>query len=397
MIARRQLTSSGRIIAMQYGNVIKLIQEGLGGIRDILLDGTQGTFLKKYRESETALRSSRATVQIMSGTPRFVIETLGTLFIAALALYYMAAAKDGLSTAIPVLGVVALSAQRLIPVAQLLYSSWVSIAGGRTSVGDALNLLEQPMPVFIPVPTGNILPFESEIRLHEVTFKYNASSPIVLREICLTILKGSRLGVIGETGSGKSTFLDVVMGLMLPTSGGILIDGRKLDETSMRAWQSQIAHVPQSIYLADSSVTENIAFAQKPEDVDFQRVVAAAKTAQIHDVIQELPMGYATLVGERGVRLSGGQRQRIGIARALYKQATVIVLDEATSALDVETERAVMHAIHELPQKVTLLIVAHRHSTLKECTSVIRIRKGEIESAEDLQPAFVPQRIDESI
>ncbi|HUP79988.1 MAG TPA: ATP-binding cassette domain-containing protein, partial [Pirellula sp.] len=358
----------------------------------ILLDGSQQTFLNSYRSSETALRNSRARVLIMSGTPRFVIETFGTLFIAALALYYTATKKDGLSTALPILGAVALSAQRLIPVMQQLYTSWACIAGGRSSVGDALDLLEQPMPAIPPDKSVNALPFESEIHFDEVSFQYTAGSPEVVSKIRLTIPKGSRLGVIGETGSGKSTFLDLVMGLMLPTSGEIRIDCRKLDATSMRAWQGQIAHVPQSIYLADSSVAANIAFGQRREEIDLTRVVAAAKTAQIHEVIEKLPSGYASFVGERGVRLSGGQRQRIGIARALYKQSSVIVLDEATSALDGETERAVMNAIHDLPQKITLLIVAHRYSTLKECSSVIRIRNRAIEIVEDFQRPIATQR-----
>lgn len=390
ILSKKNLGISGRIIATQFSNVIKLIQEGLGGIRDILLDGTQRTFINNYQRSEQSLRTSRAKVQIMSGTPRYVIETLGTLFIAGLALYLTSSA-DGLSMAIPVLGAVALAAQRLIPVMQQLYSAWASIEGGRSSVNDALDLLEQPMPTQgIGTPTPDALSFKSGIELKGVSFQYSPELPEVLSHVHLSIPKGSRLGIIGETGSGKSTFLDIVMGLMLPTAGEICVDGRKLDVNTMRAWQLQIAHVPQTIYLADSSVAENIAFGLCPEDIDRERVIAAAQIAQIHEVVQTLPQGYDTPVGERGVRLSGGQRQRIGIARALYKQASVIVLDEATSALDNETERVVMDAIHALPQKITMLIVAHRHSTLQQCTAVIQIKNGTLDKMDTL-PSHSPE------
>ena len=383
-VSKKELGDIGRIVAVQYGVVIKLIQEGLGGIRDILLDGTQRTFVANYRRSEESLRTSRATLQIMSGTPRFVIETLGTIFIVGLALY-LTGGIDGFGVVIPVLGVVALAAQRLIPVMQQLYSAWAAIEGGQSSVNDALNLLEQPMPLQTKATAEtDVLPFESTIELKGISFQYGPSLPEVLSNISLTIPKGSRFGVIGETGSGKSTFLDIVMGLMLPTAGELRVDDRLLNADTMRSWQRQIAHVPQAIYLADTSVAENIAFGLRPEEIDRDRVMAAARTAQIHDVVQSLPQGYDTLVGERGVRLSGGQRQRIGIARALYKRASVIVLDEATSALDTQTERAVMDAIHALPQKITMLIVAHRHSTLQQCTAVVEIENGKVSMSDIL-------------
>lgn len=378
VVSKKTLDDSGRIISAQYSQVIRLIQEGLGGIRDILLDGTQQTFIANYRTAETSLRNSRATVQIMSGTPRFIIETLGTLFIAALA-FRLTTGDRGLSAAIPVLGAVALAAQRLIPVMQQLYTGWAGIVGGYASVHDALNLLEQPMPAPERQQAGVALPFNSEIRLESVGFRYGPDLPAVFRNVNLTIPKGGRVGIIGKTGSGKSTFLDVVMGLIAPTEGNLAVDGHRVETGLLRAWQRNVAHVPQSIYLADSSVAENIAFGQALDAIDLERVTAAAKTAQVYDVIQALPSGFETVVGERGVRLSGGQRQRIGIARALYKDASVIVLDEATNALDGDTESAVMDAIHALPVRITLLIVAHRQSTLRNCTSIVRIGDGGVE------------------
>lgn len=377
-LSKRTLATSSGIISQQYSNVIRLVQEGLGGIRDILLDGTQGTFIRNYRTAETSLRNSKATVQIMSGTPRFVIETLGVIFIAVLA-FQLASRDQRLSAAIPVLGIVALAAQRLIPVMQLFYSSWAGIVGAGAAVHDALNLLEQPMPVQEREGgSDGAMAFSSTLCLEGVGFAYG-SGPFVLRGIDVTIPKGARVGIVGETGSGKSTFLDVVMGLILSTEGRVLVDGVTVEPGNLRSWQRNIAHVPQAIYLTDASVAENIAFGLERADIDMARVEAAARTAQVYDVIARLPQGFDTMVGERGTRLSGGQRQRIGIARALYKDATMMVLDEATNALDGETERAVMDAIHGLPEQITLLIVAHRLSTLRDCTSVIRIKDGSAE------------------
>ena len=385
---KRRMYSVSNVIATQFGNVIKLIQEGLGGIRDILLDGTQQTFVRSYRESESALRQSRATALIMSGTPRFVIETLGTLFITGLALH-LTTNSNGLTSAIPMLGAITLASQRLIPVMQQLYSSWAAIASGRSSVADALALLEQPMPANMEHNPRQPLAFEKSIQFADVSFRYTAGSTDVLSKVNITICRGTRLGIIGETGSGKSTFLDLLMGLTTPTSGNILIDGSPLTGHRIRAWQLQVAHVPQAIYLADSTVAENIAFGIPANEIDQERVRRAAQVAQVHEVIERLPMGYQTLVGERGARLSGGQRQRLGIARAIYKQARVIILDEATSALDSETESAVMDAIHALPQRVTLVIVAHRLNTLRKCNSLIRVKSGRLEQSSDFASLLV--------
>lgn len=378
ILFKKRLRRISSTIAIQYQKVIKLIQEGLGGIRDILLDGTQRTFVNNYYHSESSLRTSRASLQIISGMPRYIIETLGTLLIVGVAIY-LTKGGDGLHSALPVLGVMGLAAQRLTPIIQQIYSSWTAIEGGRTSVNDALDLLEQVIPVRSEnTSMTDSLPFESSIKLERVSFRYSSGLSEIIKDLNLTIVKGARIGVIGETGSGKSTLLDIIMGMLVPTNGNIRIDNCILTADTMTYWQDKIAHVPQSIYLADSTITENIAFGFSPNDIDHERVIASAKTAQIHEVIQEMSMGYDTVVGERGVRLSGGQRQRIGIARAIYKQASVIVLDEATSALDKDTEELVMNAIHALPQKITLIIVAHRHSTLKQCTGIIQIKKGMI-------------------
>ena len=373
-LSRRRLDAAGRVVNRQYSAVIKLIQEGLGGIRDVLLDGTQHTFVSSYELCERQLRESRATLQILSGTPRYVVETLGIVFIAGLA-YSLAAPGEGFGEAIPTLGVVALAAQRLIPVMQQLYASWVAIVGGAAAVGDALSFLEQPRGGLAVAPARQ-LSFDSHVRIHNVTFQYDTEAEPVLRGVNLIIPKGSVTGIIGETGSGKSTLLDLLMGLIRPTTGEIAVDGEPLTDEMIRAWQMNIGHVPQHIFLSDTTIAENIAFGQPSREVDWQRLIAAAKAAQIYEVIDALPKGFSTLVGERGVRFSGGQRQRLGVARALYKQCSVLILDEATSALDTETERAVMQAIAELYGTLTVVMVAHRYTSLSSCQAIIRLANG---------------------
>jgi ATP-binding cassette subfamily B protein len=224
------------------------------------------------------------------------------------------------------------------------------------------------------------MPLRKCVRLETVGFRYAQDLPEVLSQLTLEIRPGERIGVIGSTGSGKSTLVDLMMGLLEPTSGKILVDDKDIYDRNhpehLNAWRASIAHVPQAIYLADSSIAENIAFGVHPQGIDMERVRRAARQAQIASFIEASDQGYKSLVGERGIRLSGGQRQRIGIARALYKQANVLVFDEATSALDNGTERAVMQAIEGLSRNLTLVMIAHRLSTLSNCDRVIELRGG---------------------
>jgi ATP-binding cassette subfamily B protein len=282
------------------------------------------------------------------------------------------------AAAIPVLGALALGAQRLLPVLQQVYSSIAIIRGAEASLRDTLALLDQPLPKYVEGVNFAPLPFVHEITLQGVGFSYAGSSLRVLRNVDLVLPRGKRVGIMGSTGSGKSTLLDIVMGLLKPTEGNLNVDGVPINDKNCHNWQAHIAHVPQSIYLADGSIEENIAFGLPRKDIDLERVRQAAQQAQIHDLIESWSQKYQTNVGERGVRLSGGQRQRIGIARALYKRADLIIFDEATSALDSETERTVMEAINLLSSDLTILIVAHRLTTLQGCDFVVELSHGEV-------------------
>jgi ATP-binding cassette subfamily B protein len=374
---RAQKIRNSHHIARESTRVIQCLQEGLGGIRDVLIDGSQSVYCENYRNADLLLRQAQGNNQVLSQTPRYVMEALGIALIAMLA-FVLAKQSGGVASAIPILGALALGAQRLLPVMQQLYGAWSSIHGSQASLQDTLMLLDQPLPEYADLPVALPIPFEHQISLNGLSFRYAAETPLVLNNLNLTIAKGGRVGFIGTTGSGKSTLLDIVMGLLQPTLGSLEIDGQPVMATNCRSWQARIAHVPQVIFLADSSIEENIAFGVPKSLIDHERVRFAARQAQIADVIEEWPAGYQTSVGERGVRLSGGQRQRIGIARALYKRADVIVFDEATSALDSETEGAVMQAIESLSGNLTILIIAHRLSTLKNCTEVVELADGAV-------------------
>jgi ATP-binding cassette subfamily B protein len=377
LITRKALTRDSQSISQDLNQVVKALQEGLGGIRDVLIDGTQATYCDIYRKADMPLRRAQARIAIIGASPRYAIEALGMVLIAALA-YFLVNRPSGMTAAIPVLGALALGAQRLLPVLQQAYSSWTLMRGGHASLRDTLDLLDQPLPAHATAAAPEPMPFQSAIELCDLSFRYAAQAPWVLQNLNLKIPKGARVGFIGTTGSGKSTLLDIIMGLLSPTTGSIAIDGVVVTSENHRAWQAHIAHVPQAIFLADATIAENIAFGIPAEQIDIGRVRQAAERAQISVTIESWSDQYNTMVGERGVRLSGGQRQRIGIARALYKRADVIVFDEATSALDNETERAVIQAIEALGEEVTMIIVAHRLTTLRNCTQIVVLSQGGI-------------------
>ena len=376
-LTRNRLLINSQIAARESTYVIKSLQEGLGGIRDVLIDGSQSTYCEIYRNADLPLRHAQGNNSFVGASPRYGVEALGMVLIATLA-YSLAQQTDGIAKAIPILGALALGAQRLLPVLQQVYSSWSGIQGSKASLQDSLEMLDQPLPDYVDQPAVEPLPFRQQISLRQLSFRYGPQMPWVINNLDLTIVKGSRVGFIGVTGSGKSTLLDIVMGLLQPTNGPINIDGQPITPGNHRAWQAHIAHVPQAIFLADSTIEENIAFGVPKAQIDPVRVQQVARQAQIADIIESWPKQYKTLVGERGIRLSGGQRQRIGIARALYKQADVIIFDEATSALDSETEQAVMQAIEDLSGDLTLLIIAHRLTTLRSCTQIVEMGNGGI-------------------
>jgi ABC-type multidrug transport system fused ATPase/permease subunit len=368
---RSRLQRNSHTIAKESTKSIRCLQEGLGGIRDILLDRSQICFVSSFKRHDEALRQAQRDNQFIAQSPRFVIETLGMVFIAFLALA-LSNSQGGLVAVIPTLAALALGLQRLLPSLQQSYQAWSTIKGAEESLRETLKLLEQPITA-PPTFELNSLKFEKSIRVDGLCFRYLDEAPWILEGFNLEIIKGSRLGFVGETGSGKSTLLDIIMGLLHPTRGELLIDGVPVTPANVDRWRPHVAHVPQDIFLADGTVRQNIAFGVDENEIDDESVSRAAHLAHIGSTIEGWTLGYETVVGERGVQLSGGQRQRIGIARALYKKADLFVFDEATSALDSDTEDAVMRSIESLPYKITILVIAHRLSTLKNCDRIIEI------------------------
>jgi len=377
-LTRSRLKANSQLIARESTQVIKSLQEGLGGIRDVLIEGNQPVYCDVYGRAVFPLRRAQGNNQFINLSPRFGVEAIGMVLIAGLA-YWLAGQTGGVARAIPVLGTLALGAQRMLPALQQLFAGWSALQGNSASMEDVLDLLDEPVrEVNGEGQSAAALPFERSLALRELSFRYTPDAPEVLKEIDLEIPKGSRVGFIGTTGSGKSTLLDIVMGLLEPTIGALEVDGVPVTLNNKRSWQRHIAHVPQSIFLSDASIGENIALGVPKNKIDWECVKQAARQAQIAELVESWPKQYETVVGERGVRLSGGQRQRIGIARALYKQADVIIFDEATSALDNKTEEAVMQAIEELHEELTVLIIAHRLTTLKNCHRIIQLENGKI-------------------
>lgn len=376
-ISRRQLQKNGGRIATAANQRVKALQEGLGAIRDVLLDGSQATYLELYRRADRPQRLLESKNVFLSTFPRYALEALGLVAIAVLGGLLVLQRGSG-AAVIPLLGALALGAQRLLPALQQIYSGWANLNSWNASLSAVIELLEQPVPPRQAV--AEPLELQQSLCLQGVRFKYARELPEVLQGLDLEIRRGERIGLIGSTGSGKSILVDVLMGLLVPSSGRLLVDGLDLHDPAhaelLSSWQEAVAHVPQSIYLSDSSIAENIAFGVPSHAVDLARVKQAAEQAQIASFIESSPEGYASFVGERGIRLSGGQRQRIGIARALYKKARVIVLDEATSALDTSTEDAVMEAVEELSRDLTMVMIAHRLSTVQRCDRVVRLDHG---------------------
>ena len=356
---RRNLKVNSQNIAEKSDLMVRSLQEGLEGIREVLINNNQNFYTQLYQRSDLQMRKATWRNEIIYSSPRFGMEAIGIGIISIFA-YSATLNFGGIEQFLPILGAFVLGAQKLLPAIQKAYASYSRIKGGYYSLADVIDLLDQPVPDYINLPLPKPNSFKKSIEIKNLSFSYSDNSPLVLKDINLVIPKGSVTGIVGTTGCGKSTFLDILMGLLPPSEGELRVDDEVIDENSKRSWQRHISNVPQHIYLTDGTIEENIAFGIPKELIDRDKLESAARQAQIVELIEELDEGYQTLVGERGMKLSGGQRQRIGLARAFYKKSDVLILDEATSALDDDTESAVMDSIENFDKDITVLIIAHR-------------------------------------
>lgn len=385
VLSRRRFEHYSEVIDEAYERRIRIVQEGLSGIRDIILDGSQSKILEDFRLADLQLVQAHANAKIVAAVPRSLIEPFGIITIAAVALF-LSGREGGFVDALPILGAITLGAQRLLPLVNQLYQGWSAVAANTHIIDDLVQNLSLPIDSLkFDVPPLN---FAHSIEFRNVSYVYSGRSHPAVDGLTFKIRHGSRVKLVGATGAGKSTTADLLMGLLEPTSGEIVVDGVPLTKVNRQSWRANIAHVPQMLFVADATVADNITL----EKSDTAQMREAAALAQLDDLITSLPEAYETRVGERGAQISGGQRQRLAIARAIYKNAPLLVFDEATSALDRETEAAVLSTFDVLQkQGRTIVIIAHRESTTLRCDHVLRLRDGRL-----VEDSVVPDDVDAS-
>ncbi len=353
------------------------INEVFGAAKEVKISSLEEIYVSHYSDSAKNFALSAATSNTLGQLPRFAIEAIafaGTLLL----ILFMMAKTGSFNDALPILSLYVFAGYRLMPALQQMYVSFSQL----TYISPSLDKIYEDiknLETSSSYPIQNLLPFDKSIVLKNISYNYPNAARTTLKNINLSISANTTVGFIGKTGSGKTTTVDIILGLLEAQKGTLEIDGKTINKQNSKSWRSNIGYVPQSIFLSDNTVSANIAFGVNPKNIDLRAVEKASKIANLHEfVINELPNQYQTTIGERGVRLSGGQRQRIGIARALYSNPKVLILDEGTSSLDNETEQVVIQAVNKLSKDITIILVAHRLNTVKNCDTIFKFEKGEI-------------------
>ncbi|MFG6554303.1 ABC transporter ATP-binding protein [Sulfitobacter sp. 1A16808] len=383
-LSRRALTRFGHVRVAANSSRFRIANEALSGVKDIKLLGREYVYVERYGVPSQEMTATMTSIVVVSRVPKFALEAIafGGIILLCLALLKpeSLASGEALGGILPTLGLFAFAGQRLMPEMQKLYQALAELQSGAAAVNivyDDLVACEGGGALPRATPAG--LGLHDRLKLEDLTYRYPNADHAGVCDVTLDIRAGEKIGIVGTTGAGKTTLVDLVLGLLLPKAGRLVVDDVPVTQANLRAWQQSVGYVPQDIFLTDASVSENIALGVRPEEIDQTRVESAARLSQLDKFIRtELPDGYQSMVGERGVRLSGGQRQRIGIARALYHDADLIVFDEATSALDNLTEREVMAAIDALPDEKTVLMIAHRLSTVQRCDRIVVMELGKV-------------------
>jgi ABC-type multidrug transport system fused ATPase/permease subunit len=375
-ITKNRLLSWGEMRHEISGNINKHISHSFGGIKDIKLLGLENFFTKEFNKENNTLINVLAKYSTLSQLPRFYLEFISVFALSGL-IALMIFQNKSIDILVPILGIFAAAAFRLVPSVNRIISSMQQIRYSTPYISKLIiELTNHNNRILIEHTTNKILPKEC-IAINNLSFKYQNNSTKVLNKINLNIKIGQSVGLIGTSGSGKSTLVDILLGLIKPDEGNVVYDGKNI-ENNIRNWQNNLGYVPQNIFLIDDTIESNIAFGIPQKEIDTIALQKAINDAQLTDFINSLKDGIYTKVGERGVRLSGGQRQRIGIARALYRNPSILVLDEATSALDNQTEMVVMNAINNLKKEKTLIIIAHRLTTVNACDIIYKMSNGQI-------------------
>lgn len=380
-LLRKILLNNGAIVNEMHGLVKKSIQEGIGGIRDVLLCGTQAVFVNEFTKVDTQLRSAQIKIHVAMQAPRYIVESFGLLFIAILAITYEVT-DQSLIEIVPVLGALVLGLQRLLPIFQQIYISISAIIANRKSFQECITYvgdIDQLHNYATKVDRSSRLVFNKDIELRNLSFRYPNATKDTLANVNCIIRKGDRIGILGASGSGKSTFLDIIMGLLPPSSGELLVDGNKITKENALKWGHNISHVPQKIYLLDGSFEENIAFGVPTYLRNKEKIIEASKKANIYDLLVKEGGALRGYIGERGSKLSGGQIQRLGIARAIYGLSDLLILDEVTSALDPENSDRIVNLVSSLSKDITVIMVSHDASSMEWCDKVIYFNNGLIQ------------------
>ena len=370
----RKLQRWGTERQIQKGSIIQTIQQGLGAVKDVQVLGREEWFVNEHRERQTLDANLLRRINTVQAVPRLWLEVMAMAGLAGLVAIMLATGKD-IDKIIPTVGLFAVTSFKVLPSINKLVSSKQTLKVSRSTIETIHHDLD--LPIASNSSNENVSFQFENIVVDQMDFKYEQSEDLVLSNIHLRIQSGEAVGFVGQSGSGKSTLIDIMLGLLEPQSGSVLINGQTI-ENLKQSWQQQIGYIPQTIFLMDDSLRHNIAIGISDNEIDEVAIVQALKSAQLEEFVASLPEGLDTVVGERGVRLSGGQRQRIGIARALYHRPSVLVLDEATSSLDTETEHGVMQAVQALQGDKTVIIVAHRLSTVEYCDRLYRLDAGRI-------------------
>jgi len=370
----QKLQRWGTLRQIQKGLIIQTIQQGLGAVKDVQVLGREEWFVNEHRERQTLDANLIRRINTVQAIPRLWLEVMAMAGLAGLVAIMLATGKD-IDKIIPTVGLFAVTSFKVLPSINKLVSSKQTLRVSRSTIEAIHHDLDLPISV---KPSHENVNFQFEnVVVDQLDFKYEQSENLVLSNVKMRIQSGEAVGFVGQSGSGKSTLIDIMLGLLEPKNGSVLINGQIIENVK-QSWQKQIGYIPQTIFLMDDSLRRNIAIGIADKEIDEAAIVDALKSAQLEDFVASLPEGLDTVVGERGVRLSGGQRQRIGIARALYHRPSVLVLDEATSSLDTETEHGVMQAVQALQGDKTVIIVAHRLSTVEYCDRLYRLDAGRI-------------------
>ena len=380
-VIRKRIALYGEHVSITSTNRFRLMNEGFGGIKDVLLYNRSHDFVEQFQKSGKLLAHAQGVNTALSQAPRYLMELLAFGAMIILVLVLLTTRDGDLSQVLPVLAVYALAGFKLLPALQQIYGS-VTIIRGNIAAFDAIktdliNSLDAESKYVFNIEIINLELIEN-IRLNNISFTYPNKKIPALNNVIIDVPINTTIGLVGESGSGKSTAIDLLLGLITPNKGQLMLDDKVIDSRNIQAWQQCIGFVPQSIFLSEGSIAENVAFGLSPKDIDIEKVKKAIKLAHLDSLINSLPVGLNTKVGERGVQLSGGQRQRIGIARALYNEADILIFDEATSALDGITEKVVMSAIQELSGQKTIVMIAHRLKTVQNCDIIYFMDQGRV-------------------